>query len=143
MPVLLVVEADSAQRDLISALLEKFEYSAVFVNSAQEALSTVLSSETPFDAVLLDLKSPRSNEIETARTIRELEREKGRTTPLIAMAACASELERIDPSEACADDCLVKPFQPEDLRRMLLKWTYNPARPNLRILPPSRSLESA
>ncbi|MBX9950068.1 MAG: response regulator [Candidatus Obscuribacterales bacterium] len=143
MPVLLVVEADLAQRELISALLEKFEYSAVFVDSAEEALRAVSNSEIVFDAILIDLRLPQSNEIETARAIRQLEREKGRKTPLIATTACVSEWERIDGHNLCADDCLSKPFQPEDLRRMLLKWTYNPARPNLRILPPSRSLESA
>ncbi|HIA52808.1 MAG TPA: response regulator [Candidatus Melainabacteria bacterium] len=143
MPVLLVVEADPAQREIISSLLEIFEYSAVFVNSAEEALSAVRGSPASFDAILMDLRLPQSRELETAKAIRQVERERGRKTPLIAVSPSASERDRMDAIGAAADDCLDKPFDPEDLRRVLLKWTYNPARPNLRILPPSRSLESA
>lgn len=143
MPVLLVVEAELAQQELISALLEKFEYSAVFVHSTEEALRAASDSEFPFDAILMDLRAPRSNEVETAGAIRRWERENGRKTPLIAITACGSEWGSIDFNALGVDDCLSKPFQPEDLRRVLLKWTYNPARPNLKILPPSKSLESA
>lgn len=143
MPVLLVVEAESIQRDIISALLEKYEYSAVFVETAADALDAIKNSDTSFDGILMDLRLPQSSETETARAIRQLEIDKGRKTPLIAVTSNASERERIDAYGVGADDCLKKPFDPEDLRRILLKWTYNPARPNLRILPPSRSLESA
>ncbi|PZM77516.1 MAG: hypothetical protein DKT66_24850 [Candidatus Melainabacteria bacterium] len=143
MPVLLVVEAESVQRDIISALLEKYDYSAVFVDTAAEALEAIKNCDANFDGILMDLQLPQSFETEAARAIRQLERDKGRKTPLIAITSDASERERIDASGVGADDCLNKPFDPEDLRRVLLKWTYNPARPNLRILPPSRSLESA
>lgn len=143
MPVLLVVEAESVQRDIISALLEKYDYSAVFVETAAEALNAIKNGETYFDGILMDLQLPQSFETEAAKAIRQLERDKGRKTPLIAITSDASERERIDAYGVDADDCLNKPFDPEDLRRVLLRWTYNPARPNLRILPPSRSLESA
>jgi CheY-like chemotaxis protein len=143
MPVLLVVEAELAEQELFSALLEKFEYSAMFVHSAEEALRAVSNSELIFDAILMDLRSPHSNEVEAAGAIRQWERENARKTPLIAITACDSDWGNIDFNALGVDDCLSKPFQLENLRRVLLKWTYNPARPNLRILPPSKSLESA
>jgi DNA-binding response OmpR family regulator len=32
------------------------------------------------------------------------------------------------------DDYMSKPFDPEELRKMLLRWVYDPSRPNLKVL---------
>jgi len=137
-PLLLVVEDDPVQQKVILILTEKFGFLAVVVNTGQEALSALSACNTGFDVILMDWKMPDMDGIECTRRIRQLERAKSAHTPIIAVTAYAMESDRKICMEAGMDDYLSKPFSADDFRRVLLKWAYNAARPNLRLLPGSK-----
>lgn len=136
-PILLVVEDDPTQQKVIRILAETFGYGAVIVSTGKEALDALKVSDSCFDAILMDFKMPRMDGIETTRRIRESEAKTGRRTPIIAVTAYSSEFDQRACLEAGMDDYLSKPFEPESLRKVLLRWTYNSGKPNLRLLPRS------
>lgn len=120
-------------------LAEKFGFLAVVVSTGQEALNALTACNTCFDAILMDWKMPEMDGIECTKRIRQLEKAIGRRTPIIAVTAHASEDDRKTCLEAGMDHYLSKPFSAEDLRSALLKWAYNPNKPNLRLLPGHRN----
>ncbi len=138
-PLLLVVEDDPTQQKVILALVERYGYSAVIVNTGKEALSALSACKTCFDAILMDWKMPQMNGIECTHSIREMESTQRRRTPIIAVTAYASEYYHRACLEAGMDDYLSKPFDPESFRCILRKWIPIASRPNLRVLPEAGS----
>jgi CheY-like chemotaxis protein len=133
-PLLLIVEDNPTQQKVISILAENFGYKAMLVSNGEEALSALATCDT-FQVILMDWKMADMDGIQCTARIRELENRSGRRTPIIAVTARAAAGDRAKCIEAGMDDYLSKPFSAEGFRRMLLKWTYNPAQPNLRLLP--------
>jgi CheY-like chemotaxis protein len=143
-PSLLVVEDDPVQQKVIQMLCERYDYQAVFVSSGVEALRALETCEGCFDAVLMDIKMPDMNGLDCARAVRSNEADKSaKRVPIIAVTAYAMSGDREKCIEAGMDDYLSKPFTIEDFRAMLLRWTYDPARPNLKLLPGKGSSEQA
>ena len=74
-----------------------------------------------YDAVLMDIQMPVLNGYEATRAIRALDGAYAKELPIIAMSANAYD----EDVQACLDagmnDHLAKPFQPEDLLRLLRK----------------------
>jgi two-component system sensor histidine kinase/response regulator len=136
MPLLLVVEDDRTQQKVIQTLAEKFGYTVVLVSTGEEALTALRTCDSCFDAILMDWKMPDMDGIECTSRIRKLEEGTGTHVPIIAVTARALDGDSEKCLKAGMDDYLSKPFSSEDFRRILLKWTYDPARPNLMILPP-------
>src|SRR5271168_4887630 len=136
MPLLLIVEDDRTQQKVIQTLAEKFGYSVVLVSTGEEALTALRTCDSCFDAILMDWKMPDMDGIECTSVIRKLEEGTGTHVPIIAVTARALDGDSEKCLHAGMDDYLSKPFSSEDFRRILLKWTYDPARPNLMILPP-------
>jgi two-component system, sensor histidine kinase and response regulator len=136
MPLLLVVEDNRTQQKVIQTLAEKFGYSVVLVSTGEEAITALRTCDTCFDAILMDWKMPDMDGIKCTSLIREFEKGTGAHVPIIAVTARALDGDMQKCLEAGMDDYLSKPFSSEDFRRILLKWTYDPSRPNLMILPP-------
>lgn len=137
-PLLLVVEDDLTQQKVILVLAERFGFLAVIVGTGEEALKALAACETCFDAVLMDWKMPDMDGLECTKRIRELEKNTGRHTPIIAVTAYAATSDRTACIEAGMDDYISKPFTMDDFRKILLKWSYNADRPNLKLLPPRK-----
>src|SRR5579863_2601601 len=72
----------------------------------------------PFDLVLMDVRLPGLSGIEATRTLRA----RGLAMPVVALTANAFEDDRRACLEAGMDDFLVKPLNPEALRRALARW---------------------
>jgi CheY-like chemotaxis protein len=135
-PSLLVVEDDPVQQKVIQMLCERYDYHAVFVSTGLEALRALETCDGCFDAVLMDIKMPDMNGLECAAAVRKQEAEKGsQRVPIIAVTAYAMSGDREKCLAAGMDDYLSKPFTIEDFRAILLRWTYDPDRPNLKLLP--------
>jgi signal transduction histidine kinase/ActR/RegA family two-component response regulator len=68
-----------------------------------------------FDAVLLDIRMPVLNGLETARAIRSLDRSDAKTVPVIAMTANAFDSDVEESLKAGMNAHLSKPIDPEKL----------------------------
>jgi CheY-like chemotaxis protein len=132
-PLLLVVEDNPIQQKIINILSVHFGFKAVLVRTRAEALTALVTCST-FRVILIDSKLADTELFSCAASMRALEKF-GRHTPIIAVTAQASSGDDTKCSEGGMDGCLSKPFNAEGFRRMLLKWTYNPDQPNLRLLP--------
>lgn len=131
-PKILVIEDNPIEQFVLKQLVEKFDYEAHVVFSGEEAIATIEAEN--FSAILLDLTLPGIDGLECARRIRQMESPSMLRLPIIAITARAELNDRIACEMAGIDDYLSKPFDPEELRKMLLRHLYQPNQPNLKIL---------
>jgi len=97
----------------LEAILEPLGLSLVRAFSADEVLRRVLIEE--FAVILLDVKMPGTDGIETARLLKT--REKSRATPIIFLTALDHDRRRVTSAyQSGAVDYLIKPVDPDVLR---------------------------
>lgn len=107
-PFILVVEDDSAVRNLISTTLETQNYKYhTAVTGSQAVLGAV--SQNP-DVILLDLGLPDMDGVDIIKKIRSWS-----NTPIIVISARSEDRDKIEALDAGADDYLTKPFSVEEL----------------------------
>lgn len=120
-PLILVVEDDSAVRNLITTTLETHDYRFREASTGEAAVLEAVSHNP--DVVLLDLGLPDIDGIEIIRKIRSWS-----TMPIIVISARSEDNDKIDALDAGADDYLTKPFSVEELlarlRVTLRRLTY-------------------
>jgi DNA-binding response OmpR family regulator len=105
----LVVEDDP---DISSALVETLRSAGFRVTSASDGRAAVQSAASdPPDLVTLDLTLPQMDGIEVCRRIREVS-----DCYIIIVSARADEIDRLIGLEVGADDYVLKPFSPRELR---------------------------
>ena len=109
MPVrtLLVVDDDSAMRELLASLFEDRGYAVEQAASVDEALEQCRERE--FDAVLSDIKMPGASGIDLVGRVRELRP----ATPVVLMTAFGSIDSAVEAMRAGAHDYITKPFEPD------------------------------
>ncbi|MFC8229152.1 response regulator transcription factor [Streptomyces sp. NPDC057287] len=106
----LVVQNDPADTELLMRGLQRHGHA---VTSAETGVAA-LRAYGEADLVLLDLELPDLDGIEVCRAIRRFD-----DTPVIALTARGSELDRVLGLQAGADDYMVKPYGfPELMARM-------------------------
>lgn len=108
---ILVAEDDPVNGLIGERILARLGARPVRVADGQAAVDAV--SEQVFDAVLLDLRMPRLDGREAARRIRALPN--GRTVPILALTANATEADRAECLDAGMDEFLSKPLDQERL----------------------------
>jgi PAS domain S-box-containing protein len=119
-PLLLVVEDNPVNQLVALGILETLGYGA---DTADDGLAAVEAWQRgSYAAVLMDVQMPHLDGYAATRRIRELEREEGRRTPVLAMTAAAIEGEREKCLAAGMDDFLTKPVNPDALGAMLRRW---------------------
>lgn len=106
--LILVVEDDSAVRNLITTTLETQSYRFLSASNGEAAILEAVSHNP--DIVLLDLGLPDMDGIEIIRKIRSWS-----TMPIIVLSARSEDTDKIDALDAGADDYLTKPFSVEEL----------------------------
>lgn len=107
----LVVDDESAIRDMLRVALEMAEYAVLEASNAQEAHSLIIDKKP--DLVLLDWMLPGTSGVELARRLRR--EEVTRETPIIMLTAKGEEDNKIQGLEVGADDYITKPFSPREL----------------------------
>ena len=107
-PLLLVVEDDSAVRNLITTTLETHQYRYQTAPNGETAVMEAVSHNP--DVILLDLGLPDMDGIDVIRKIRSWSK-----TPIIVISARSEDTDKIDALDAGADDYLTKPFSVEEL----------------------------
>ena len=105
---ILVVEDDSAVRNLIITTLDTHDYGYIKASDGQSALMET-STQKP-DIILLDLGLPDIDGIEVIKRIRTWSE-----VPIIVISARSEDTDKIDALDAGADDYLTKPFSIEEL----------------------------
>lgn len=134
---LLIVEDDPTQRYVLEQLCDSFDFDAHLVSSGDEAIKAIEC--TVYAAIVMDVQMPNMDGFECTKKIREVEKSLKRHTPIIACTAHASSDDRLACLKAGMDDYISKPFQPEAFRQVLLRWAYQPSRPNMKLLRPYKS----
>ncbi len=135
----LVVEDSGAMRSFIRAALEAGEedvapvvdIEVVEAGSGFEALRML--PRGPYDLVITDINMPDINGLELVNFIRKSEHH--RTTPLIIVSTQAGERDRLRGIALGADAFIAKPFEPEELRDLVVAFLTrgrrsNPGRPS-------------
>ncbi|NCB33133.1 MAG: response regulator transcription factor [Erysipelotrichia bacterium] len=106
--LILVVEDDTAVRNLIITTLETQEYRYLTAENGTEAVMAAISHNP--DIVLLDLGLPDMDGIDIIKKIRSWS-----GMPIIVISARSEDTDKIDALDAGADDYLTKPFSVEEL----------------------------
>lgn len=106
--LVLVVEDDSAVRNLITTTLETQNYKYHTAATGESAILEAVSHNP--DVVLLDLGLPDIDGIEIIKKIRTWS-----NMPIIVISARSEDSDKIDALDAGADDYLTKPFSVEEL----------------------------
>jgi two-component system KDP operon response regulator KdpE len=104
----LLVDDDPLIRRALRAILTSAGYVVLEAMTGEEALDKI-QAETA-DVILLDLRMPGMGGLEACRRIREVAE-----TPIMVISILRNEEDRVQASEAGADDYLVKPFGVRDL----------------------------
>jgi len=118
---LLVVDDDMRNAFALSRLLGEKGIKVSIARSGQKALE-MLSDDSDFDLVLMDIMMPEMDGYETMQRIRE--QDQFDELPIIALTAKAMKGDRERCLEAGASDYLSKPVDADRLFSMLRVWLY-------------------
>ena len=95
------------------ALLYKRGAHVVSASNGKDALEILEKND--FDTILLDIRMPVMDGIETIRAIRAAEAQNGSYTPVIAGTTYTMKRNRDEIMQNGFDGCLSKPFAEEEL----------------------------
>jgi PAS domain S-box-containing protein len=126
-PRILLVEDNETNRLVAGDMLELDGYEVEYACNGLDAVRAVLRPEASFDLILMDVQMPVMDGIEATRQIRK---ERG-DVPIIAMTAHAMLVERTRCLDAGMSDHLSKPFEPDTLREVILRWLNRAMKPEL------------
>jgi len=111
---LLVVEDEPAMREMVAESLREAGYEVREAQDAASAWKSLRASRA--DLVLLDWMLPGASGYEFLRRLRREGAPAEREVPVILVTARAEEPDRVRGLDAGADDYVVKPFSPRELR---------------------------
>lgn len=121
---ILVVDDNSINRLVLSGMLKNLDYVSKEACNGQEACKLVLSSETRFDIVLMDVQMPLMDGIEASYKIRQ--KYTCDELPIIAVTALCSELELQKCRDAGMNDVISKPLTFQDIKNIMQKYKLLP-----------------
>jgi PAS domain S-box-containing protein len=110
----LLVEDNPVNRELVRHFLMKAGHRVEMATSSREALEA-LETSGRFDLVLMDVRLPDANGLETVEQLRAREKETGGHMPLVALTAYAMRDDRERCLRAGMDDYVAKPVRAEEL----------------------------
>ena len=110
-PTVLIVDDESAIRDMVTVALEIAGYRCLQAENARSAHALIID-ENP-DLVLLDWMMPETSGLELLRRLRR--DELTAKLPVIMLTAKAEEDNMIQGLDSGADDYMSKPFSPREL----------------------------
>jgi len=118
---LLVAEDNDINRFILQKMLRDWNVTPDFAITGTEAVE--MASAKEYDIILMDIEMPGMNGYKATEIIRNEFTTSMQNVPIVAMTGHAMQGERQKCMEAGMTDYLSKPFQPEDLRTMILKLT--------------------
>jgi two-component system, sensor histidine kinase and response regulator len=135
---ILIVEDNKAHRTVLDSLVKGFGFETVVVASGEDAIEA--TNALNFSAILMDIVLQGGMDgFECSKRIRAAEQGTGKCVPIIAVTSYQiDEAFEAKIRDCRMNDALSKPFEAEALRKVLLRQTYSPKFPNLRLLPGRR-----
>lgn len=115
---ILVTEDTPANQKVISSILKKRGHQIVLANNGREAIECLLADKADFDVVLMDIQMPTMDGFQATTLIREMDNQKIRQIPIIAMTAFAMREDRQKCLDAGMNDYISKPL---DAARLIRK----------------------
>jgi len=112
----LVVDDSESMRGYLASLLESRAFDVDTAEDGRKALALLESGAAP-DVVLLDVKLPGSDGVETLRLLREREVD----LPVVMLSVVASAPTIVRAMQAGAFDYLTKPFDDDELEATLVR----------------------
>lgn len=119
----LLVEDNRFNRQIAKAFLTNAHLQVTEAENG--ALAVELLQTQRFDLILMDMQMPVMNGLEATAVVRQ---QLGLVTPIIALTANAIKGEREKCLEAGMDDYLAKPFQEDELLKLISDWVLERAR---------------
>jgi signal transduction histidine kinase/CheY-like chemotaxis protein len=117
---ILLADDNTMNTEIAKAVLESKGMSVSCAVNGQEACRIFAESKPSyFDAILMDIRMPKMDGREAARTIRKMGRSDAADIPIIAMSADAFDDDIMESLKAGMNDHISKPFQPEKLYKIL------------------------
>lgn len=110
---ILIAEDNEVNQLLARSILQHWGMRSKIAISGDEVIEMVRTED--FDLILMDIQMPFKSGIEAAREIRELQNEKKRNVPIIAVTANALKGEEKKYIEVGINDYITKPFREGDL----------------------------
>ncbi|MFW6180032.1 MAG: ATP-binding protein [Desulfohalobiaceae bacterium] len=115
---ILVVDDDRLNRLTVSSMLKKYGQRVTEAAGGPQALQILSGQE--HDLVLMDIRMPEMDGLETTKHIKDIYAEKGSSPPrIIAMTAYAMQGDRETMLQGGMDGYLAKPFRWQDLAGFL------------------------
>jgi len=123
----LVAEDNAVNQRIVRMMLSKLGCETHIARDGRQAVDMARAEH--FDIVFMDCQMPVISGFEATQAVRELTDTDRRTVPIVAMTADASGGDRERCLTMGMDDCISKPVQAVDLRRMLSKWVERDIQP--------------
>jgi two-component system sensor histidine kinase/response regulator len=114
---ILLAEDNPVNRAVATGILEKQGHTLLHAENGREAVALMKNENV--DLILMDVQMPEMDGFEATRCIRDLDRQIGWHTPIIAMTAHAMTGDRERCLAAGMDDYISKPIRKEDLLKVL------------------------
>lgn len=119
---ILVVEDNTTNQLVITALLKKFGYYSDVAQHGVEALDML--NRNQYDIVFMDCHMPVLDGWETTLQIRNNAHVPWSSIPIVAMTANASQESRQTCMESGMNDFISKPVFPGDIKHILERWLH-------------------
>lgn len=116
----LVIDDNLFNRKLACAILKDHKLDYDIAENGKIAID--FYKKDHYDLILMDIQMPIMNGIDCAKSIRELEKNNGSYTPIIAVTAFANELDKRNCLEAGMDAFVAKPYNAPNLVKVMAKY---------------------
>ncbi|HXC62587.1 MAG TPA: response regulator [Nitrospiria bacterium] len=115
---ILIIEDSATMRSLIASTIEEMSgFELVEASNGFEALKALPSQH--FDMIITDLNMPDINGLEIIKFVKEHPAYK--SIPLVVVTTEVGEEDRKKGLALGASDYVIKPFEPDDLKKMVRK----------------------
>lgn len=119
---ILVAEDNNVNVLVLTLLLKKWGTAYTVAKDGREAIDYVQNED--FDAIIMDIQMPEISGMEATLIIRAMTDKHKRDIPIIAFTAEASVESYQHFLSAGFNDCMSKPFQPDQMFNMLKKYYH-------------------
>lgn len=114
---ILLAEDNEANQFLIKAITKSKDWEITVVDDGEQAVKAFKSNT--FNLILMDVQMPVMNGYEATALIREIEKESGTHTPIVALTAYAMKSDKDQCINAGMDDYISKPFKRQEFLDMV------------------------